>query len=107
MMDKRIKKLLFTIIIVLSLWVCLSECKKKKKKETDKKPNETETNIFNFLRLFFFRMIYGFATMFGAQEDISDFMGGIFVPPGADDAEYRDYLDGDQVDDNVELAPSP
>jgi hypothetical protein len=31
------------------------------------------------------RLVYGIATSLGYGESISEFLGGIFVPPGAED----------------------
>uniref|UniRef100_A0A4P6D7K8 Protein rhodnius neglectus n=3 Tax=Rhodnius TaxID=13248 RepID=A0A4P6D7K8_RHOPR len=53
-----------------------------------------ETNLINFVRLFVLRLIYGFATMFGFGESISEVGDGALVPPGVDDDyidDYRDY----------------
>ncbi|KAK6621251.1 hypothetical protein RUM43_011557 [Polyplax serrata] len=86
----------FTISVCLVLLVLSGCCEAKK--PTKKKPDNKETSIFNFVRLIIFRMVYGFATMFGAQEGISEIMDGIFVPPGADEGDYRDYLDGEDED---------
>lgn len=64
-----------------------------------KKP---ETNVFNFLRLIFLRMIYGFASMFGLGDFLEDFAGGVFAPPNADydgldygNDDYKEYSDYD------------
>jgi len=56
----------------------------------EKKPSSSgsgapaETSAFNFVRLLVLRIVWGFASMFGLQEGLEDFMGGIFVPPGVE-----------------------
>lgn len=65
---------------------------KLRKKSKKKKPSN-ETNLFNFLRIFLLRLVYGFATMMGFEDGISEFMGGALVPPGVEDSDYRDYGD--------------
>jgi len=36
------------------------------------------------------RLVYGIATSLGYRENISEFLGGIFVPPGVDDDDDDD-----------------
>lgn len=47
----------------------------------------------NFMRLLVMRLVFGVATAMGLGENLSGVLGGIFVPPGADD--YSDYGDDD------------
>lgn len=54
-----------------------------------------ETNAPNFVRLVVMRLIYGIFSLMGWEESLSGFLGGVFVPPGADD--YSDY--GDDLSD--------
>lgn len=75
------------IIIHYLIFQTVTECKKKKKQDKE----SPETSLFNFLKLFVFRLIYGFASMIGA-EGVSDFMGGILVPPSVEDGDYADYI---------------
>lgn len=43
------------------------------------------------------RLVFGVASTMGLGENLSSLLGGIFVPPGADD--YGDYGDDDYVPD--------
>lgn len=61
-------------------------CDARKRKHSKQKQIESrETNVFNFVRLLVLRLVYGIATSMGFGEGISDFLGGIFVPPGVED----------------------
>ncbi|XP_011297578.1 uncharacterized protein [Fopius arisanus] len=53
-----------------------------------------ETNTPNFIRLVLMRLIFGLAKSMGLGEQLSGFLGGIFVPPGADDYDYGDDYGG-------------
>lgn len=46
------------------------------------------------MRLFVMRLIFGLASAMGYGEGLSNFLGGIFVPPGADDYgdDYNDFV---------------
>ena len=57
-----------------------------------------ETSVPNFIRLVVMRLIFGVASAMGLGENLSGVLGGVFVPPGAED-DYGDYGDGDYVPD--------
>lgn len=52
------------------------------------------------------RLIYGLASSMGLGERLAGFLGGIFVPPGADD--YGDYGDdfGDYTSEYLWMSSS-
>ncbi|XP_067002797.1 uncharacterized protein [Anabrus simplex] len=81
--------LIYSAVLVLVLAAIGCECRSKKAKK-EKQIQSRETSLFNFLRLLFLRVVYGIATSLGFGEGISNFMGGIFVPPGVND-DYDDY----------------
>nr|CAD7449971.1 unnamed protein product [Timema bartmani] len=62
-------------------------CHRKKSKQN---LQSRETSMFNFVRLFVMRLVYGIASAMGFSEGISNFLNGAFVPPGVDD-DYGDY----------------
>ncbi|KAI4488567.1 hypothetical protein M0802_011515 [Mischocyttarus mexicanus] len=86
-------KVTMTLFALIS--ICLSivqvECRSKKTKQLSLQSKET--NPMNFIRLLVMRLVFGVATSMGLGENISDVLGGIFVPPGAED--YADYADDD------------
>lgn len=53
--------------------------------------------MVNFMRLLVMRLVFGVASAMGLGENLSGVLGGIFVPPGAD--EYGDYGDDGFVPD--------
>ncbi|KAF7990750.1 hypothetical protein HCN44_000555 [Aphidius gifuensis] len=57
-----------------------------------------ETNAPNFVRLLVMRLIFGIASSMGLGDRLSGFLGGVFVPPGADDYDDYDLFDGDDID---------
>ncbi|XP_076243182.1 uncharacterized protein LOC143184669 isoform X2 [Calliopsis andreniformis] len=61
------------------------------KKTTQLSLQSKETNVVNFMRLLMLRLVFGVASAMGLGENLSGVLGGIFVPPGADD--YGDYAD--------------
>lgn len=67
------------------------------KKTTQVSLQSKETNVVNFMRILMMRLVFGIASTMGLGENLSDVLGGIFVPPGADD--YSDYGDDDLVPD--------
>ncbi|XP_076624727.1 uncharacterized protein LOC143343582 isoform X2 [Colletes latitarsis] len=69
----------------------------KAKKTTQLSLQSKETNVVNFMRLLMLRLVFGVASAMGLGENLSSLLGGIFVPPGADD--YGDYGDDDYVPD--------
>ncbi|XP_014601891.1 PREDICTED: uncharacterized protein LOC106785719 isoform X2 [Polistes canadensis] len=71
------------------------ECRSKKTKQLSLQSKET--NPVNFIRLLVMRLVFGVATSMGLGENISGVLGGIFVPPGAED--YADYADDDLIPD--------
>ncbi|GLH01459.1 hypothetical protein R5R35_004324 [Gryllus longicercus] len=82
--------LIYAALLLLILLTVSCECKQKKGKKSEKQVQSRETNIFNFLRILFLRLVYGIATSLGFGESISNFWGGAFVPPGVQD-DYDDY----------------
>ncbi|XP_046387077.1 uncharacterized protein LOC124156529 [Ischnura elegans] len=91
-------RLMCVIVVTVVLLTTMAECGSRRKRRKKLAENKGETNIFDFVRLLTLRLIYGVASMMGFQEGISDFMGGILVPPGADyDYDYGggDYGGGD------------
>ncbi|KAF5294342.1 hypothetical protein FQR65_LT10795 [Abscondita terminalis] len=79
------------VLLIATVIVALCSCSKQEKKIKRQTPNR-ETNAVNFIRLAVMRLIYGVASRFGFQENISEAFDGAFVPPGVDD----DY-DFDQI----------
>lgn len=69
----------------------------KGKKTTQLSLQSKETNVVNFMRLLMMRLVFGVASTMGLGENLSGILGGIFVPPGADD--YSDYGDDDLLSD--------
>lgn len=81
----------FVLTIAFSTIFLAELCESRKKKHSKKQIQSRETNIFNFLRLLVMRLVYGVATSMGFGEGISEFLGGIFVPPGVEDDDYGDF----------------
>ncbi|EFN70145.1 hypothetical protein EAG_01462 [Camponotus floridanus] len=86
------------IVLLGVLLICTSiryaEGRSKKTKQLSLQSKET--NVVNFMRLLVMRLVFGVASAMGLGENLSGVLGGIFVPPGADD--YNDYNDyGDDV----------
>jgi hypothetical protein len=70
----------------------------RSKKTTQLSLQSKETNVVNFMRLLMMRLVFGVASAMGLGENLSGVLGGIFVPPGAD--EYNDdYGDDEFVPD--------
>ncbi|XP_043495800.1 uncharacterized protein LOC122519995 [Polistes fuscatus] len=88
-----------TMTLFALIFVCLNivqvECRSKKTKQLSLQSKET--NPVNFIRLLVMRLVFGVATSMGLGENISGVLGGIFVPPGAED--YADYADDDLIPD--------
>uniref|UniRef100_A0A1B0CVF6 Uncharacterized protein n=1 Tax=Lutzomyia longipalpis TaxID=7200 RepID=A0A1B0CVF6_LUTLO len=96
-MKNSLRKVLCFFIIVM-LFLALCDARKSMNRRTRKKYKEyqlRETTPPNFVRLVIMRVIYGLATTFGMEERLSNFLGGIFVPPGADEDDYGGFGDGD------------
>ncbi|XP_015184469.1 PREDICTED: uncharacterized protein LOC107070618 [Polistes dominula] len=91
----KVTTTLFALIFI-SLSIIQVECRSKK---TTKQLSlqSKETNPVNFIRLLVMRLVFGVATSMGLGENISGVLGGIFVPPGAED--YADYADDDLIPD--------
>ncbi|KAK9496870.1 hypothetical protein O3M35_012913 [Rhynocoris fuscipes] len=87
--DLRIKTLQISILFLI-LVITKSECSDRAMKK-----HPRETNLVNFVRLLVLRLIYGFATMLGLQDSISEVANGALVPPGVEDdysfGDYREY----------------
>lgn len=65
-----------------------------KRKPTNKQLalQQKETSPVTFISLVIMRLVYGLATSMGLGERLADFMGGAFVPPGAEeDYEIVDF----------------
>ncbi|KAG7196742.1 hypothetical protein KM043_014001 [Ampulex compressa] len=77
--------------------VCLSlhSADGRAKKTTKLSLQSKETNVVNFMRLLVMRLVFGVASAMGLGENLSGVLGGIFVPPGADD--YSDYGEDDLI----------
>ncbi|XP_025423512.1 uncharacterized protein LOC112692904 [Sipha flava] len=59
---------------------------------------QRETTIMKFMKLLFYRLIYGFAKMIGMGEVAEEFGDGVLAPP---DSDYRqEDADDDYYDDN-------
>ncbi|XP_068965408.1 uncharacterized protein [Bombus flavifrons] len=88
-----------THALAVILIVCISiQCVENKvKKTTQLSLQSKETNVVNFMRLLVMRLVFGVASAMGLGENLSGVLGGIFVPPGADD--YSDYADDDFISD--------
>ncbi|KYN23076.1 hypothetical protein ALC57_04860 [Trachymyrmex cornetzi] len=68
----------------------------RSKKTTQLSLQSKETNVVNFMRLLVMRLVFGVASAMGLGENLSGVLGGIFVPPGAE--EYNeDYGDDDLI----------
>ncbi|KAL6428464.1 hypothetical protein ACFW04_008614 [Cataglyphis niger] len=86
------------IVLLGILLICTSirYAESRSKKTTQLSLQSKETNVVNFMRLLVMRLVFGVASAMGLGENLSGVLGGIFVPPGADD--YNDYNDyGDDV----------
>lgn len=63
---------------------------------------QRETTIMKFVKLLFYRLIYGFANMIGMGEVAEEFGDGVLAPP---DSDYRqedaedDYYNDNKNDD--------
>ncbi|XP_033607297.1 uncharacterized protein LOC117282301 isoform X2 [Cryptotermes secundus] len=84
----------FVYTVTLTTIFLMGVCDARRRKHSKQKQIQSrETNIFNFVRLLVLRLVYGIATSMGFGESISEFLGGIFVPPGVEDDD--DELDLD------------
>ncbi|XP_017764612.1 PREDICTED: uncharacterized protein LOC108554003 [Eufriesea mexicana] len=88
-----------TLALVVVITACISvQCVESRvKKTTQLSLQSKETNVVNFMRLLMLRLVFGVASAMGLGENLSGVLGGIFVPPGADD--YSDYGDDDIIPD--------
>lgn len=91
-LNSTLKVILLVAVICLMLISCEAKKKKLRKSSKGMLLRQKETNPINFIRLSAMRLIYGLAVRMGMGEQISDALGGIFVPPGAEDYD-EDYLD--------------
>ncbi|XP_046737809.1 uncharacterized protein LOC124406445 [Diprion similis] len=83
-------KLRSSLLILLFVLLTIELGEGKTKKKTKQLALQTrETNVVNFVRLVVMRLVFGVASALGLRENLSGVLGGIFVPPGADD--YGDY----------------
>ncbi|XP_015433102.1 PREDICTED: uncharacterized protein LOC107189141 [Dufourea novaeangliae] len=80
--------LALTVVIVACVNIHCVEGKAKK--TTQLSLQSKETNVVNFMRLLVMRLVFGVASAMGLGENLSGVLGGIFVPPGADDYDYGD-----------------
>ncbi|XP_043267326.1 uncharacterized protein [Venturia canescens] len=83
------------ILIICCLTLRGAECKSRKAKQFALQSKET--NVANFVRLVVMRLVFGVASAMGLGENLSGVLGGVFVPPGAED-DY-DYGADDYVPD--------
>ncbi|XP_076670304.1 uncharacterized protein LOC143369803 [Andrena cerasifolii] len=90
-------KVSLALAAVLLACVSIHCVEGRAKKTTQLSLQSKETNVVNFMRLLMMRLVFGVASAMGLGENLSGVLGGIFVPPGADD--YGDYGDGDYVPD--------
>ncbi|XP_043670792.1 uncharacterized protein LOC122630397 [Vespula pensylvanica] len=92
----KVTMTLFALILIC--WSIVQiECRSNNKKTKQLSLQSKETNPVNFIRLLVMRLVFGVATSMGLGENISGVLGGIFVPPGAED--YADYADDDLIPD--------
>ncbi|KYQ49144.1 hypothetical protein ALC60_11758 [Trachymyrmex zeteki] len=78
------------------LTICIQYADSRSKKTTQLSLQSKETNVVNFMRLLVMRLVFGVASAMGLGENLSGVLGGIFVPPGAE--EYNeDYGDDDLI----------
>ncbi|XP_018349947.1 PREDICTED: uncharacterized protein LOC108753108 [Trachymyrmex septentrionalis] len=86
------------IVLLGILFICTSirYADSRSKKTTQLSLQSKETNVVNFMRLLVMRLVFGVASAMGLGENLSGVLGGIFVPPGAE--EYNeDYGDDDLI----------
>ncbi|KAJ8676314.1 hypothetical protein QAD02_012101 [Eretmocerus hayati] len=57
-------------------------------------PLSKETSTADFVRIVVMRLIFGLASVMGYGENLANFLGGAFVPPGADYDDDYDYVPG-------------
>lgn len=93
------------ILSVLILFFVFSLCEMKKRKmdyPTNKQLTlqRKETTPVDFTRLLVMRLVYGMAKVMGFEEPVSEILNGAFVPPGADDDDFDDDGDGDDLFDD-------
>ncbi|XP_078033002.1 uncharacterized protein LOC144467890 [Augochlora pura] len=87
-----------TIVLAIAITVLFNvhRAESKSTKSTQLSLQSKETNVANFMRILVMRLVFGVASVMGLGENLSDVLGGIFVPPGADD---YDYGGGDYIPD--------
>ncbi|KAK4878468.1 hypothetical protein RN001_010974 [Aquatica leii] len=88
--------LVLTIVVVISA-LCIG-AKRSKKLRKGMLLRQKETNAVNFIRLVVMRLIYGVATRFGFEDNISEALNGAFVPPGVEEDYGLDLLMRDDYD---------
>ncbi|XP_076296098.1 uncharacterized protein LOC143216696 [Lasioglossum baleicum] len=85
-----------TFVLALVIIACFNDhyVEGKAKKTTQLSLQSKETNVANFMRLLVMRLVFGVASAMGLGENLSGVLGGIFLPPGADDYDYGgdDYI---------------
>lgn len=81
-----------SLILVLTVIIIICDAKRQKYSDKQLALQKKETNSVSFISLLIMRLIYGLASSMGLGERLADFMGGAFVPPGADeDYEIDDF----------------
>ncbi|XP_076749875.1 uncharacterized protein LOC143422825 [Xylocopa sonorina] len=90
-------RITFTLAVVVVACISIQCVESRAKKTTQLSLQTKETNVVNFMRLLMMRLVFGVASAMGLGENLSGVLGGIFVPPGADD--YSDYGDDDFMSD--------
>ncbi|XP_031781614.1 uncharacterized protein LOC100119098 isoform X2 [Nasonia vitripennis] len=69
----------------------LAECQSHQE-QRQLSPQAKETTAADFIRLVVMRLIFGLASAMGYGEGLSNVLGGIFVPPGADYDDDYDFV---------------
>ncbi|CAK9800856.1 hypothetical protein ANTRET_LOCUS7696 [Anthophora retusa] len=90
-------KVTLALAVVVTACISIQSVESRARKTTQLSLQSKETNVVNFMRLLMMRLVFGVATAMGLGENLSGVLGGIFVPPGADD--YSDYGDDDFMAD--------
>ncbi|KDR08426.1 hypothetical protein L798_01772 [Zootermopsis nevadensis] len=89
-MGPILRKIVFTIALTAIFLLGASEARRRKNNK-QKQIQSRETNVIKFVQLLVLRLVYGIATSMGFGENISEFFGGIFVPPGVEDDDDLDF----------------
>ncbi|XP_017888540.1 uncharacterized protein LOC108630007 [Ceratina calcarata] len=88
-------RLAFALAVVAVTCIGIECVESRAKKTTQLSLQSKETNVVNFMRILVMRLVFGVASSMGLGENLSEVLGGIFVPPGVDD--YSDYGDDEII----------